>query len=180
MALAWAIYGFPVHNISPGLITLSLVTILFSAYLRIELPRAKLHLTISDALVFLSLLFYGGQVAVILAMFEAGFSSLYISPKKPGNGFAAKKTVLINVLIAAFSTFVTSFVIEIFFGSAGEVLESGNTTVFLSLLTVVAFSQFAANTLLASAYIAAKTDRNFSMSGGNPVLTHWCSFAAGL
>ena len=75
MASGWAIYHFPVEKVGGGLITLSIVTIFFSAFLRIKIPGTELHLTISDALVFLSLLFYGGPVAVILAMLEAASSS---------------------------------------------------------------------------------------------------------
>src|SRR5688572_31780859 len=66
LAVVWAVFNFPFDQMNGGLALLTLVTVFFSAYFRIEIPRAKLHLTISDGLVFLSLLFYGGGVAVLL------------------------------------------------------------------------------------------------------------------
>lgn len=156
MAAGWAIYNFPVDKLSAGLLLLTLVTVFFSAYLRFQIPRTKLHLTISDALVFLSLLVYGGGVAVLLAMLEAGFSSLKLSPKR---GFTSWRTILINVLTAGFSTFATAFLVEILFGSPEPILASGNNSLLIYLLAVMAVCQFATNTFLASAYLAIKTER---------------------
>lgn len=158
LAAVWAIYNFPVDKIGGGLITLSVVTVFLSAYLRIELPKTKLHLTISDALIFLSLLFYGGGVAVILAILEAAFSSLRPTAR-PGRSPVNKRTVAMNVLIAGFSTFATSFVVETVFGSGEAILEGGNNTLLLYLLAVMALSQFASNTFLVAAYISIRTDR---------------------
>lgn len=159
MAAGWAIYNFPVHKFSVGLLLLALVTVFFSAYLRFQLPRTNLHLTISDALVFLSLLVYGGGVAVLLAMLEAGFSSLKLSTSRSSRGFTSWRTILTNVLTAGFSTFATVFVVEILFGSPEGPLASGNNSVLVYLLAVMAICQFATNTFLVSAYLAVKTER---------------------
>ncbi len=159
MSAAWAIYGFPIDKIGAGLITLAIITVFFSAFLRIELPRTDLHLTISDALVFLSLLFYGGEVAIILAMLEAGCSSFYVRRAHPTGLSMSKKTILTNILIAGFSTFVTASVIEMLFGTPETVWRGGDNTLLLSLLAVMALTQFASNTFLAAAYVAGKTGR---------------------
>lgn len=156
MAAGWAIYNFPVQKFGVGLVLLAVVTVFFSAYLRFQLPRTNLHLTISDALVFLSLLVYGGGVAVLLAMLEAGFSSLKLNPaRRP----ISRRTILTNVLTAGFSTFATAFLVEILFGLPEIVLSNGNTSALVYLLAVMAVSQFASNTFLVSAYIAVKTER---------------------
>jgi hypothetical protein len=98
-AIIWAVANFPVTMVSVGLVTFSLVTVCFSSYLRIQLPRTKIHLTISDALVFLSLLIYGGEVAVLLAALETAFTS--INFRRQGVTIKSK-TIVINVLIASF------------------------------------------------------------------------------
>src|SRR4051794_17474800 len=97
-AVIWAIIGFPVEKVNGALIALSIVTIFFSSYLRIQLPRTKIHLTISDSLVILSYLLYGGQVAVILAVLETAFTSFVL--RRQGVTIRAR-TILLNTVIAA-------------------------------------------------------------------------------
>lgn len=138
---------------------LTLVTVFFSAYLRIELPKTKLTLTISDALVFLSLLSYGGGVAILLAMLEAAFSSLKLFSARSSRGTTSLRTITMNVLIAAFSTFATAFLIETLFGPPPAVVQSGDNTALMYLTAVMALSQFAANTLLVSAYVAIRSGK---------------------
>ena len=128
LALAWALYNFPVGKIGGGLITLSIVTVFFSGFLRIDLPRTKLHLTISDALIFLSLLFYGGGLAIVLAMGEAAFSSLRLGANQAGKSRISMRTILMNVLIAGFSTFTTAFIVKTLFGPEESILSVGNNT----------------------------------------------------
>ena len=159
VALAWAVYHFPVDKFGVGLITLSAVTIFFSGYLKIDLPRTKLHLTLSDALIFLSLLFYGGGLAVPLAMGEAAFSSLRLDRAKNKKHSISPRTIVMNVLIAGFSTFATAFTVEAFFGREEMILLSGDNTKLALLLATMAITQFAANTFLASAYVAARADK---------------------
>ena len=159
LATLWALYNFPVDKFGGGLIALSIVTVFFSAYLRLELPKTKLHLTISDALVFLSMLFYGGSVAVLLAMLEAGYSSLRLSGKETDRNFASTRTILMNVLITGTSTFLTAAVTTSIFGPSEKILLSGDNTTLLYLLAAMATAQFAANTVLVSAYIAVRSGR---------------------
>src|SRR5688500_2706992 len=156
-AVVWAVFNFPFYQMNGGLALLTLVTVFFSAYFRIEIPRAKLHLTISDGLVFLSLLFYGGGVAVLLAMLEAGFSTLKLNPAGGRRSRAGWKAVLINVLAAGIATFGTALLVSALFGSPSLILENGTNTQLAFLLAVMTLSQFATNTILAAAYISLKT-----------------------
>src|SRR5438132_11608962 len=80
-ATVWAVFGIPAEKIDAGVVTLTLLTIFCSCYLRIQLPRVNIHLTISDALVILALLLYGGEVAVILSIIEMGAASLNLYRK---------------------------------------------------------------------------------------------------
>ncbi len=159
VSLGWAIYGFPTEKIGRGLITLAVVTVFFSTLLRIELPRTNLQLTVSDSLVFLALLFYGGEAAVILSMLEAGCSSLYVSPTHPARGFRSWRAILTNVLIAAFSTFVTAAVVKMMFEPSASIIERGDNGRLFLLLAVMALTQFTVNTFLAAAHVAEKTGR---------------------
>lgn len=154
-ACGGAIWQFPVWRVDLPLILLSTVTIFFSSYLRIQLPRTKIHLTVSDALVFLSLLIYGGQVAVLLAVLETAFTSLNFRRQ----GVVIKlRTVVINVLIAAISASATAIGVAKFFGTPEELMASFGTTSFFWALTMMAISQFLLNSVLVSAVVAIRSE----------------------
>ena len=99
-ALLWAVNGISPAQLSPGVITIALLTIFCSCYLRIQLPRVNIHLTISDGLIILTMLLYGGEIALLLVAIETFLASLNIMrqglPIKP-------RTILVNVYFAIFS-----------------------------------------------------------------------------
>ncbi|HEX8247368.1 MAG TPA: hypothetical protein VF599_04225, partial [Pyrinomonadaceae bacterium] len=156
-ALAWSVYSFPVEKISAGLIALAIVTVFFSSYLGIQLPRTKIHLTISDALILLSLLIYGSEIAVLLA----GFESFYTSLKFRSKGINIKtKTIFINSAIASVSTFLTAQVVYLLFGSTEEIIAGGSATVFIGLLTAMALPQFIVNSICVAGFAALKSGKS--------------------
>src|ERR1041385_7859968 len=111
--MLWAAWGVSFDSLNRGLIGLAFVTIFLSSYLRIQLPRTKIHLTISDALIFLSLLMYGGQAALLIAVLETAYASWNL--RRQGVPMRAK-TVSINILITAISVFVTWAAVTAVFG----------------------------------------------------------------
>jgi diguanylate cyclase (GGDEF)-like protein len=154
--LVWAIYDFPVGKVNAGLIALSVVTIFFSSYLRIQLPRTKIHLTISDALIILSLVIYGGAVAVVLAALESCYTSLNLRRK----GISIKaRTILLNVGVAAISTFLTAVVVGYFFGNAETVVNNASNTRLVALMTAMAATQFIVNSICVAIFIAFKSEK---------------------
>jgi diguanylate cyclase (GGDEF)-like protein len=156
VAVLWAVSNFPLEQVSLNLAALSIVTVFFSSYLRIQLPRTKIHLTVSDALIILSLLVYGGEVAVLLACFEAFFTTLNFRRK----GINIKnRTIVLNVAVAAFSAFITAMVVKLLFLSLPEIVSNGTNTEFAGVLTAMAVSQFVVNSICAAIYVALKSDK---------------------
>src|SRR4051812_40258125 len=72
----WAALGISAGRIDYGVITLTVLTVFCSCYLRIQLPRVSMHLTISDALIMLAILKFGGEVAVGIVIIETALASL--------------------------------------------------------------------------------------------------------
>ncbi len=154
--VVWSIYNFPFEKVNAGLIALSVVTVFFSSYLRIQLPHTKIHLTISDALIILSLMIYGGEVAVLLSALESFYTSLNFRRQ----GISIKnKTIFLNVAVAAVSTFLTAVAAAYLFGSAEAVAAAGNTTRLVGLITAMAFTQFIVNSICVAVFIAFKSDK---------------------
>lgn len=158
VAFVLAVYNFPVEKVNATLIVLAVITIFFSSYLKIQLPRTKIHITISETLVFFSLLSYGGEVAVLLAAFE----SLYTSLNMRREGLTIRsKTIGINVAVAVVSTFVSSWAIKQFFASPDAVVSQGANTALVAILIVMVLAQFVVNSTLVSVAIAIKTEKTF-------------------
>ncbi len=157
-AIGWAISGVPAERIDAGVITLAVLTVFCSCYLRIQLPRVNIHLTISDGLIILAMLMYGGEVALLIAVIETAVASVNLLRK----GVSIKlRTIVANVLIAAMSVFTASKAVFAIFGSTSVVLQRDDFTSFVWLLAVMALSLFVVNSVLVAAFSTMKNDRSF-------------------
>ncbi len=153
-AAIWSIATFPLARVDKPLIALSVIAVFFSGYFRIQIPKTKIHLTISDALIFLSFLMYGGQVAVLISLFEATYASLTM---RFSGVNMRPRTMLINISIAVTSVFAMVLMVGAFYGAPDPVKES-TAAGLVSLLALMAFSQFLVNSICVSAFIAIKTE----------------------
>jgi len=156
-ALVWACLGISVEQMNAGVLTLSLLTIFCSCYLRIQLPRVNLHLTISDGLIMLALLIYGGEIALLLAVVETLIAALNI--RRKGVAISAK-TIVANVEIAAVSVLFAATVIRNVF-PVQLIIEREDTTSFVLMLGALSMSLFAVNSVLVALYSSLKKNLQF-------------------
>ena len=100
-----------------GFLILATLTIFFGSYLRIQMPHTKVHLSVSEVLIFYTLLTYGGGSAVLLAAFEALYTSLNFRRK----GITIKnKTILFNITLSIISTYLTATAITYIYSAPTE------------------------------------------------------------
>lgn len=157
-SMGWAVAGFSPDRLDAGLVTLGLLTIFCTCYLRIQLPRLNIHLTISDGLIMLTLLLYGGPAALLLTVAETAVASFYLLRR----GITIKpKTILTNIVISPLPVFVAAKLVHYVFGSTEIVLKRNEPASFVWLLGLLALSLFAVNSLLISIYSSLKKDRSF-------------------
>jgi len=157
-AVIWAVNGITPEQVSPGVITIALLTIFCSCYLRIQLPRVNIHLTISDGLIILTMLLYGGQIALLLAAVETFLASLNILRQ----GLTIKpRTILVNVCFAIFSVFFATKATSLVFGNTELVLQRSEFTSFVWILAVMSLSLFLANSVLIAFFSSLKTELSF-------------------
>jgi hypothetical protein len=157
-AVLWAIAGITADRIDAGIITLTVLTIFCSCYLRIQLPRVNIHFTISDGLIIMSMLLYGGEVALLLAVIETTLASLNILRQ----GVTIKpKTILLNAYFAAIGVFVMAKVVSMIFGSTDLILQRGDFTSFVWLLAVMTSSLFFVNSIFASTFSSLSKEISF-------------------
>lgn len=137
---------------------LALATILIGPRLSIQIPRVKAHISVSDTFVFLTLLLFGGEAAIMLATMEALCSSVRISTRV--------QTHLFNASAMACATFLTVWTLRLAFGEtlAWRDVYSSNYLVALCAMAVV---QYAGNSILVATHSALKL--------GDPVWATWRS-----
>ena len=133
---------------------LLILTAIFSSAFRIQLPRTKIHLTLSDTLIFLSFLLYGGEVSVVFAVIGTACASFVF--RRQGVRLSWK-TALINVLVAALSSFISAMAAGLIFGPAEAIVRRGFSERFIWLLATMALAQFFVNSLCVSAFVAQKS-----------------------
>lgn len=156
-AVAWALFGLAPAKIDAGVITLTVLTVFCSCYLRIQLPRVNIHLTISDGLIMLALIVYGGQIALLVAAVETTVASLNI--RRQGVALSAK-TILVNIQIAVISVLFASLVTQGIF-PIDLIMQRADATSFVLLLTVLSMSLFVVNSSLVAIYASIRKDVSF-------------------
>jgi len=156
-ALGLAVFQFPVKHIDFYLITFTLFTIFFSSSLLLQIPRTKLHFTISDTLIFVAFINYGAEAAIVLAACESLYSSLNF--RRKGININTK-TVFLNVAIAAIATFVTVYLSGYLFGPVQEIAYNGTIADFAKVLSVMGLTQFLTNSVFISVFGAPKNNKS--------------------
>ena len=145
---SWAIFNLAASRIDLRFLLLSAMTVIISSRLAVQIPRVNTNITVSDTLIFLTILLYGGPAAVLLAATEGLCSGLRIS-KKP-------ITFLFNSGVMACSTLLTVFILNLAFGTSTQ---SGPGRSILLTLSVMALVQYIANTSIVTIGLAFKTNQ---------------------
>jgi signal transduction histidine kinase/ActR/RegA family two-component response regulator len=135
-AVAYSTLYFPTARIDLRFLLLAVITICITSRISIHLPRFGSCISVSDTLIFLTLLLYGGEAAVLMTAAEGLFSS---------SRFCKKKfTVAFNGAALALSMFTTVWTLRLFFGSASTLSQGFDGSVFVAVC-VMALTQYAAN-----------------------------------
>jgi signal transduction histidine kinase/CheY-like chemotaxis protein len=143
-------YRLPVAKLNLQLGMLTLVTVLVASRIRIGIPRLTSEIGVADTFIFLIMLLYGGEAAVLVATADALIQT---------RGFAKKlKTFLFNAAMLACATFLAGEVVRYSFQHVANLnyeVFTGNYLVVLCLMMLV---QYVVNTGLAAIYSALKSD----------------------
>ncbi|HEY0005556.1 MAG TPA: ATP-binding protein [Pyrinomonadaceae bacterium] len=144
-------YHFSPANLDLRFIVLSLVTTALTSRLIIRIPRLTSHISVSDTLIFLTILLYGGEAAVLLAAAEAVTSSLLFTKEI--------RIVLFNTAVAVISTFLTASALEFCFGSINRLSEGRFSIQFITALGLMGLVQYGSNSGIISVATALRRRR---------------------
>ncbi|HEY6803195.1 MAG TPA: EAL domain-containing protein [Pyrinomonadaceae bacterium] len=145
-------WSLPAAQLDLRFLLLALFTIAGASRITVEIPRITEQISVSDTFIFLIMLLYGGESAVLLAAAEAFVSTLRFS-RKP-------TTVLLNAATMACSTFFTASLLKLGFGTITGLSGQGYS-VFTVAVCVMALAQYAVNTSIVAMGLAFRKNISF-------------------
>jgi diguanylate cyclase (GGDEF)-like protein len=124
-ACLYAAYTLPQGLVDGYLLLLTVITAVIGSRIAIRIPQLNLNITVDDTFVFIALLLYGGQAAILVGAFAGVCSALRIS-RKPRTvafgGGALVCAVLINATVLNFT-----------FGSSTSLFAHGSSMAIIGL-----------------------------------------------
>ncbi|MDQ3753659.1 MAG: EAL domain-containing protein [Acidobacteriota bacterium] len=151
-AFLFSAWRLPIEKLDLRFMLLAAMTVVASSRLSIQIPRFDTNLTVSDTFIFLTLLLYGGEPAIMLAMVEGVCSGLRVSKsKKP-------LTILFSAAVMACSTFATVWALRFAFGSIIALMHQPDSHMIEAVGTM-ALVQYLCSTWLVATGLALKTDQ---------------------
>jgi len=151
-ATALAVYRLPVARLDTHFFWLAIL-VMISSQVAVKIPRVSGRITVSDTLIFLTILLYGGEAAVLLSALD-GISSSLPFTKKP-------RTILFNSGMLALSTSLTVFVLSLFLGSSAGIVPVDFSANYLLAICLMASVQYISNTSLIAVEKSYKIGQSF-------------------
>src|SRR5687768_7596227 len=108
LIVAHSAFNLPYAALDLRFAVIAAVTLFVTSRISIDIPRFNSAISVSDTLIFLTLLLYGGEATILLTAGEGLFAS---------SRFCKRKfTVAFNAAVLALATFVTVTVLRLCFG----------------------------------------------------------------
>jgi signal transduction histidine kinase/CheY-like chemotaxis protein len=171
LALLYSSFDLNVNKLDTQFAILLGLTLLVSSRIIVPIPQFSSQISVSDTLVFLMLLLYGGEAAIIVASTEAALSSLKFS-RKP-------RTILFNWGCAALSVFVTSSLLQLFFGDIISLSTRPVSAGFGAVICTMALAHYVCNSGMVAICAALKTNQPIWQTWRNHYLWTSITYFAG-
>ncbi len=156
-AIGYSLFRFPFATIDLSFLAFTAGAIIFTTFLQVQLPRTKIHFTISDSVIFVALMLYGGEVGILIAAVESAYTSFNLKRK----GLMIRpRTLLLNCAIASVTTFVTVSVARTFFPTIKSIAENGTPTEFVALMSLMVSTQFLVNSIFVAVFAAIRSNKH--------------------
>ena len=149
-----ACFGFAVGNLpdaaySWGYFFILFFSIVIAPRLSLTIPKSRFALSFSDALIFLSFLIYGGEAAIVLAGLEMLAHCVYL--KSTGFRFG-RLMILYNFSVNSIYTACTFGFWLLILHFTGISLDASKTQHLITLLGILALSQFFVSSIIAAVF----------------------------
>lgn len=152
-----SVFRLPDHAFALGYLLVLAFSMLVAPRMSLTLPRSRFAISFADALIFLTFLLYGGKAAIVVATLETLALCVYLR----STGFPFGRLMIpTNVSISAISTTVTYCVWLIIPRYALADLNATTTPHLITILGMLALTQFTISTFLAAVVQSLKDGSN--------------------
>ena len=171
--ILYAALRLPVERLDLRLVPLVAFTLLVSSRFCIPIPRTTGQISFSDVFIFLTLLLYGGEVAVLLAAAELFAAS------RLGKTRLSLFTSLFNAAMMACSMLTTVVVLRLLFGDETLLRQGEFSQTFVFALCVMALVHYVANSTIAAVHTSLKANEPLWATWRNKYLWASITYFAG-
>ncbi len=147
----YSAYTLPRGLVDGYFLLLTVVTAVIGSRIAIRIPQINLNITVDDTFVFIALLLYGGESAVLIGALTGVCSALRISRKA--------RTVAFGGGAVACAVLVTSKVLNFTFGSPTALFSYGPSMAIIGLC-LMGIAQYLAHTGLGATASALKANES--------------------
>jgi len=151
LSVLYAAVTLPTGVIDGYFLLLTLITAVLGSRIAIRIPKISGNITLEDTFVFIALLLYGGEAAVMIGALAGICSALRISRKV--------RTVAFGSAALACSVFTTAAVLKLAFGSTTNLLKNGASLAIIALC-VMGMVQYLVHTIIGAASAALKSNES--------------------
>ena len=155
LVVLYSALNLPLQRLDIRLLPLAAFTLLVSSRFVVPIPRTTGKISFSDAFIFLAMLLYGGEVAVILGAAENFVASRF--SRNPMSWL----TSTFNAAMMAVSTLTTYLVLLVLYGDVTALAQGEFSAAFASALCVMGLVQYVGNTAIVSMHTSLKADEPF-------------------
>src|SRR5687767_422397 len=166
----YAGFNLQVNLLDRYLLVLIVVTAVIGSRVAIRIPKININITVDDTFVFIALLLYGGETAILLGGMAGICSGLRISKKF--------RTVAFCGASIASAVWVTSTVMQAIFGSTTNLFQQGGSTAMIALC-VMGLVQYLVHTGIGATASALKTNESLWQMWSHNFLWISISYFAG-
>ena len=150
-AVLYAALTLPRGIVDGYFLLLTLVTAVIGSRIAIRIPQINVNITVEDTFVFIALLLYGGEAAVMIGALAGICSALRISRKV--------RTVAFGSAALACAVLATATVLKFSFGSTTKLVNSGASLAVMALC-VMGMVQYLVHTILGATATALKSNES--------------------
>ena len=147
----------PVNWLDPTLIFIAAMAVLIGSRVVVKIPGMPSYFSMSETLVFLVMLLFGGDAAIVLAAAAESSATLNFS-RKPS-------TILFNGAASSIATAITVWGLRLTFGPVKDLFDNNFTGKLVLVVCVMGMLQYAGNSAIVSVLAAMKV--------GMPVWLTW-------
>jgi diguanylate cyclase (GGDEF)-like protein len=152
VCFGWALSNLSMQAFGWGYPFLLLFSILLAPRMTLQIPRSRLFINFSDALIFLAFLLYGGSAAIVLATVEMAANCYYNKYKGTikFNRYMIATNTFIAALTTAFTYYVYALLIQRPFNA--DTFSHSDARTLIPTLGILALTQFSGASFFATLF----------------------------